>query len=305
MNTLTFFLNDLSNYSDSDLYKMASFLNIKNPSIYNRNLLKLKLATIQFNNIFTSNLDINIPTRGLITISDTCLKGYEIQKILGSGTYGSVHSALDSKDYLNPNKKYAVKFQNLYVDKNKYSTKNYNIQKDFLIKNFTEEAKISQLLNDYNIGPKIYDAWICTSVEIGITVTELWDSTLEEKDLCTLDPNLIQKLRNQINEMHKYYYIHYDIKPDNILVKKDKNGTIIDLTLADFGLTSKNINTSITPEIFYNYHSKFAPNFYKQVTLEDVKKNPYLFDYGLLYEIQICNPNVKQISKYPIELIKK
>jgi len=304
MNVLTIFLNDLSNYSDNDLYKMALFLNVKNPDTYNRHLLKLKIATIQFNNYFNSNLDIKIPKRGLVTISNECLNGFEIQKLLGTGTYGTVHSALNYK--LDPNKKYAVKFQNLYVDKNKFTNPtDYNKQKEFLINEFQNEVNIWKKLNEYNIGPKIYDVRICTDIEIGLIASELWSSSLKSNELCNLDPLLIKKLRNQINKMHEYYYIHYDIKPDNILVKKDKNGNIIDLTLSDFGLTAQKENKLIEPEIFYQYHSYYSPNFYRQVTLEDVKKNPYLFDFGLLYEIQLCNPKVKQISKYPINLTKK
>jgi serine/threonine protein kinase len=301
MNNLDNFFKDLSKYSDKDLYQMAKILNIDNPNIYNRKLLKLKIATIQFNKYSNSNLDINIPQRGTVTITETCMQGYEIKNLLGKGTYGSVHLAINPKN-INPNKKYAIKFQNLYVDKNKFPDPiTYQKLKNFLRQDFLDEVNISELFSKYSIGPIIYHAWICEDIDIGVTVTEFWDKAANDiNELCNLNPELVKKLRNQIIKIHNLDYIHYDIKPANILIKKDYLGNIIDITLTDFGLSLKRpkVQDSL---VFYNYHKNIAPNFYKNITLQMVKKNPIIFDYGVLYEIEKCNPNVT-LGFYPIKV---
>lgn len=298
MNTFDKLSKDLSNYSDKDLSSIAKYMNINTNN--NRKILKLKIATIQFNKYYNSNLNINVPDRGSVTISEDCLQGYEIEKLLGSGTYGAVHLAKKLYD-INPKKKYAVKFQNLYIDKSYYKNPiQYEKDKKKMENEFIEESNIASLFLKNSIGPKLYQVWICSDIEIGVTVTELWDSALKKEELCNLSPLLVKKIRDQILKIHDLGYIHYDIKPDNILVKKDWTGKIIDITLADFGLAAK---STIKQDslVFYNYHKQYAPDFYKKITLEMTKINPYLFDYGLLYQMEKCNPNVV-LGPYPVNL---
>lgn len=245
-------------------------------------------------------LNIEFRDRDNINITLNSFKHYHLKELIGSGTCGLVYSAINTLN----SKFYAIKLQNLYVNKADFiNIDNYNIVRHNIYQEFDTEVNITKLFNSYNIGPKFYDTWINNDLEIGIIVTELWDSNLEYYDLSILSENIIKKLRSQIELIHNIGYIHYDIKKQNILINFNDDNEIIDITITDYGLTEKiNENPRVSFKIFYDYHYKYAPSFYSQLTVSDIEKIPILVDYGLLYEIELCNKNV-QIGKYPKNLI--
>lgn len=244
-------------------------------------------------------INIDFIDRDIINIINP-LKNYYLKELIGSGTAGLVYSAVNQTD----SKNYAIKLENLYIDKNSLKNiNNYENVKNNIYQEFYKEVNITKVFNDNNIGPKFFDSWINNELEIGIIVTELWDTTLKLYNSCNIPENIINKLRQEIEKIHSIGYIHYDIKKDNILIKINDNDEITDITITDFNLTEKIINkSSITTKELYDYHSKYAPDFYTQLSIADFDKNPILFDYGLIYQIELCNKNI-QIGKYPIKLI--
>lgn len=367
-NTIQLFKKDLSKYSDQQLDVLAKYLDIPNYEKLDRSDLESAIARSQADISNTSNLKVKITTDNVVNnietdIPDSCLKGYEIKNILGSGGYGTVY--LGKK--LNDDKIYAIKFVNLKpkIDRknNKYKWDN-KYQNN--IRKFNDEATLTKLFSDNKIGVKFYGHWVCDSVQIGIMVTEKWDSSIyplfkkayieeinelklklqtdksikqDEKNkienrinilqnyidslvfhICNLEPHIIKKLRYQIEKIHDLGYIHYDITPANILIKKDSFGNIIDIALTDFGLTRKKTDIlNVDPLQHYNFHKSNNPEFYQQVSFDMIQKNPILYDYSFLYYLESCNPGVtpgnypgitllfknKGIPEKPLKLKKK
>lgn len=296
VNNLLNITKDLENYSDYDLKLIANYLNINNKLPIKE--LKLLIAKNQLFNIKYSNLEyqVNIPERGIIKINESCLKGIEIKDFLGNGTTASVYKIIDKN--LDKTIDYVVKLINLDASKDDYNSNNYKeIIKEKYI-NFNKEAEISLLFSSFNIGPKIYKYWICNDINIGVIITEKWDTTLREftdgyeyKKRVSILCNklLVDKLNNQINEIHKLGYIHYDIKPENILIKLDNKNEIIDITITDFGLTkSIEYKDAEFIKVLYNYHKRKYPDFFKKISINDLEKNPLLIDFGYIYELENC-----------------
>lgn len=204
-------------------------------------------------------------------VSEECLKGYKLKDILGQGSYGSV-SQLCLKDDC----KYAIKMSD--ADENAF----YEVD---IIKKFSA----------LGVGPKFIGSWECENVLF--IVTEKWDGTLHD-DIC-LKENLIKKICQQIDAIHKIGYVHGDIVEKNVLVKI-KNDEIIDVTLTDFGVaapleqwTSSDIIT------FYNYHQSTLGDYYKDnsIILEDVIKDPTHLDMALVWKMwKKCNGQGKTCS---------
>jgi serine/threonine protein kinase len=248
----------------------------------------------------TCTFNIKFQDRDNITIPETYFQGYSLKKLIGTGNYGLVYSAINVSN-LNY---YAIKLQNLYINAKEFSdTSYYNKIRDIINQEFLKEAIITRLFDAHNIGPKFFDSWINHDLEIGIIITELWDSTLESYNLYDISRKIACKLRDQIETIHDLGYIHYDIKKENILIKVNKNNEITDITITDYGLTEKiNDTPKESFKIFYEYHSTYVPEFYSQIFLSDIEKNPILLDYSLLYKIELLNKNV-EIGKYPIKLV--
>jgi len=245
-------------------------------------------------------INIEFMDRNTINIKNPFFKNYYLEQLIGYGSTGLVYSAINELDL----KKYAIKLENLYVDKNNIKDiSNYENIKYNTYDDFHKEVNITKIFNDNNIGPKFFDSWINHELEIGIIVTELWHTTLSLYNSYSIPEKIINKLRQEIEKIHNLGYIHYDIKKDNVLIKINDYNEIIDITLTDFSLTEKITDKStISLEELYKYHSTYASDFYIQLTVSDLENNPMLIDYGLLYQIELCNKNI-QIGNYPIKLI--
>lgn len=218
------------------------------------------------------------------SIAKICLDGYNLTKYLAEGTYGVVFkTGCDIKGDC----KYVIKIQILDDDEE-------------LIRGWEKEAMLVKLLSKkYNIGAGLIGAWRCGN-ETGLIVTELWDGDLQLDTQPNVNPScitkkLINKLKTQIKTLHDIGYVHGDILPKNILVKKNNQGVVTDVTLSDFGSvnTPQGWRDEEVPgpeswiEIWYGYHLNhpFLEEYYEDnnITLKDVIKNPALLDFDLIY----------------------
>lgn len=229
-----------------------------------------------------------------IKMREVCLNGYQLLDLLGKpGTYGLVKQACLDGDC-----NYALKIQNISKSNDK--------------KVFDSECQYSEILSrKYGIGPKFIARWECNNfgTQYGFIVTEKWDKTLYEiltskstKQIC--EAKFIQKLYEQVQNIHKEGLIHSDILPKNILVKLNSKQEIADVTLADFGLMrplqswlqypiAKENDLTLDVETMYKYftnpESGAPANKYfidRQVTLEMVQQNPKHLDIALIWVLQ-------------------
>lgn len=156
-----------------------------------------------------------------------CFGDYKVINQLGSGAYGTVY--LVEKN----NKKYAIK--NQFINFNDvWMTKNQHLKQ---IKN---EIDISILMGKKNIGPKIYDYYICP-IDMNRTSVLIVMEWMTEGSLSNwlLNNTLTKAHQKQINEklekLHKEKIVHSDLRDDNIFVTK--KGSKIEFYIGDFGLS--------------------------------------------------------------------
>lgn len=219
------------------------------------------------------------------------------------GTYGVVYRVCDINNDCN----YVMKVQNIgkFAKKANDIKLEPNVQSE--LDDWTREVEVTVEFNKYGIGAKIASAWLCEnefenhdgSIKrdlLGIIVSEKWDSNMEGQPC--LSRELIDKLENQVNIIHKLGYIHMDIYPKNVLCKKNWFGTIIDVTLTDFGWvrpieTVKHPQNKWILDTFYKYHVIDTPVFARYydgtilrglpITKGKFYDNPLLMDFDLIY----------------------
>lgn len=173
------------------------------------------------------------------------------------------------------------------------------------VNDWKREVEVTIEFNKYGVGAKIASAWLCANETknpdgsikrelLGIFVSEKWDGNM--KDQPCLSRELIDKLENQVNIIHKLGYVHMDIYPKNILCKKNWFGTITDVTLTDFGWVrpiemAKNDDWIL--KTFYKYHTTDSPAFARYydgtitkslpITKGKFYNDPGLMDFDLIY----------------------
>ena len=207
-----------------------------------------------------------------ILFPETCMEGYELRNFLAQGSYGSVYQACKPQDNCN----YVIKFQHLINDRDDEET-------------FEQEVKMSKAMSSIGVGPKLIGAYACEENGTGMIVSEKWDGQLQDDDLLNLTPEMVSKLENEINNIHGAGYVHADIKAQNVLVRRNEQGKVIDMTLTDFGLTELQTSLMKRPnwiDTLYEYHNGMPPNsFYyseNNISNQDVRRDPKLLDMGLI-----------------------
>lgn len=208
-------------------------------------------------------------------VATACLKGYEIKKMLGKGTFGVVHEACEMEDQCD----YTFKMLDLLGIE--------STEEDYI----KEVNTMEMLSNGYDIGPKFFKSWVCD--DVAFIVTEKWDSSLPV-NVC-VPANLIEKLINQIGQLHALGLVHGDILEKNVLVKMQKN-KITDITLTDFGSIQTAKDWQADPQwilTYYGYHHNAGLHaYYKDngISSADVINDPTHLDRALVYKLKkICN----------------
>ena len=210
-----------------------------------------------------------------------CLKGAELKRLLGKGGFGMVYQVCP----INKDCEYVIKIQDLEYSED----------------TFDNEVKYVKILSNHNIGPKYIMSWKCD--DIGFIITEKWHTELILYKGECIEEKLINKLENQINELHKLGYIHADISEKNILVKyRDISNDIRDITLTDFGSLDtienwkKNQFNIVEKYYYYQNFDEMNTKFYyidNNISLEDVKADPLHLDKSFIYYLRKMCKNKK------------
>lgn len=218
---------------------------------------------------------------GDIEVVPECFKDYRLTKFLGKGSYGSVFAACRTNIC-----NYAIKIIMLAGGETSLGQ---------VPAVFIREAKIIKRLSELDVGPRFFDAWICklpSGIIFGCLVIEIWDGELQPNECLTL-PQIV-KVEAQIKKIHALGDMHGDIFLKNVLVKRDK-GTIVDVTLNDFGNSAKfeqwrKILSESREDFFYNNYLESPQNQQlfndRNISFEDVLDDPRVLDYALVYYLR-------------------
>jgi serine/threonine protein kinase len=193
-----------------------------------------------------------------------CSRGYKYTKFLGDGSYGVVYIACKKEEKESEECKYAAKIQ--FKDLGTYR----------------DEVKLIKLFNTKGVGPKLIEDWECTiyGITYGFMIIDRWDGELEIGD--KLNERLVNKLQSQLEAIWELGYIHLDIKPPNILVKRNDRKEITDVNVTDFGLTEKKDSDNFSKRTYWEYHS----SMYLNNPFDTTWKNPQIIDTAMLEAIR-------------------
>jgi eukaryotic-like serine/threonine-protein kinase len=167
--------------------------------------------------------------------ANTTLSHYRIVSKIGAGGMGEVYLAQDTK----LDRKVAIKF--LHEEFSKDADK---------LGRFIQEAKAASALNHpniltvYEIGEVDGQNYIATELIEGKTLRE----HLSHRE--SLQLSVILKIGVQVSEAlaaaHQAGIVHRDVKPENIMIRKDGYAKVLDFGLAK--LTEKKTTDEVSPE---------------------------------------------------------
>jgi len=150
------------------------------------------------------------------------LTGGQIGRALGAGASGAVHQLCLGTGAADCT--FAAKFE--------------PINEPWQLEHARKEAGLQQALAQYGVGPRYFGAFYCEHDRMFVIVTELWDGgALRSGELMPMP--LVRRLEAQIAKMHALGWMHSDVLPKNVLVRRDALRRIVDVTLADFGLSRR------------------------------------------------------------------
>ena len=158
-----------------------------------------------------------------------CLSSYRFIKELGQGAFGKTYLVEKNK------KEYAIK---------EITTKNMFIAKKEMIHKNKKEIQTAIKMGKLNIGPKIYDSYICNDkgeVKMFLIMEHMTEGSLlkwMESNVLTSDHK--QQIQMKIKKMHSLNYYHADTHVENIFVTKNKNK--IEFYIGDFGQSYAGLN---------------------------------------------------------------
>jgi len=182
-----------------------------------------------------------------------CLKNENNAKKLiyiGSGKYGSVYKLKNSN--------ICIKFINLCETLNNL---------DNLVEiNFLKEVEISKIAANLDVGPKIYDSYVCINDENseiygiiymeyikGMTLNTYLNNIISEKDR----KKLRKMVENKIMKLHSNNIFHFDINGNNIMVILDSNHKAKDVKIIDYGKSMY-----LSEYVYLRNHNKFNLNIF-------------------------------------------
>ena len=162
-----------------------------------------------------------------------CEGRYEVQKKLGEGTYGTVYKCFDTqKNQLVAVKKLKFHFENEGVPAT--SIREIGILRGLKHENLVSLKDVSK---DYSEKNCIYLSFEMMDMDLNGFIK------LRNKQVPVFEIKRIMfEIIKGVNHLHENRIFHRDLKPDNVLIKKD----ISQVKLADFGL-SRTIHQPFRP----------------------------------------------------------
>lgn len=180
---------------------------------------------------------------------------YEVQGLLGSGSYGRVYEAH------NTNAKYVVKVVPLNVniptpDCNPADPKTWDNCVPVNEQDFLQEAKVAKLMGELNIGPKVYNSWVCDDVtapvlrefahnktiKVGIIVADKMDITVaayrqQYPESYRQHRQRLYQLEDEL--LRKFFstgYVDSDFHDENLMLNLNPTDfSIKEVKIVDFG----------------------------------------------------------------------
>lgn len=223
----------------------------------------------------------------MLEINDLVNRRYEIQEIIGHGTFGNIYRAKCKKKNL----LYAVKTECVSSE---YTT-------------LSHECSVLKYLYDNRCRSIPHISWYGLYKHTICLVTPFYDMTLTTylqqnklslTSLCKIFPKLITLMQT----IHELHVIHRDIKPDNFMVK---NG---ELFLIDFGLAhvcigqdSNHIKNTKQIEITGNirFCSYYVMIGHRPSIRDDIISLGYMFLYIINLELPWDHVPHLEDSPYP------
>ena len=215
----------LQKYSDEELNEIRE--KIEKINIDNKKLLILDNIFMNLNSDQNKNKynHINFKLKEVKSnpvSQHKCLSSYTFIKELGQGGFGKTYLVEKNK------KEYAVK---------EITTKNFFMSKKEMIHKNKKEIQTAIKMGKLNIGPKIYDSYICKDkgeVKMFLVMEHMTEGTLKEwLTSNTLTSDYKKQILKKIKKMHSLNYYHVDTHLENIFVTKNKNK--IEFYIGDFG----------------------------------------------------------------------
>ena len=158
----------------------------------------------------------------------SCLGDYKFVKDLGQGAWAQVFLVKKTKS----NKLYAMKEQ--------------VVAGENTLKRMGREFQISKLMGKHQLGPKIYESFLCKTIDAsapGGTVTKVYIimshmnrgglGDFSQENL--VNDDFLESLKNKIQKMHDLNILHQDLHIANVLVNEE-SGIFVPY-IADFGLS--------------------------------------------------------------------
>lgn len=181
---------------------------------------------------------------------------------------------------------------------------------------FEKEAAISTMMSKLGTGPLVHETFVCDvgPRPVGIIVLDRWDGSLtdaeavriheqnakNQPDMYPMSHFLAQKLTDQVELLHHNGFLHFDILPKNILVKR-KGGEITDVTLTDWGAAKmpgeEAAESFLTALIDYFQHHGLMLGVDRDAVVAD----PRVFDYVMISWLQGgwgSYPGSKEMDSY-------
>lgn len=209
-------------------------------------------------------------------VGDSIDGKYQVEKVLGEGTFGIVYSVRDYQG-----NKYALKLLRLWEVHPEI--------RDGLMKRFDMEFETGQIESDYLVhsidhGVTMGNPYIVMELCTGGDVV-----TLSEHSKLNLSKIAIHVLKG-LGALHACGKVHRDLKPENVLLKANGN-----FALTDFGISGDRNNRMTQTDIFGRSAQIFGTYAYMPPEQLNRKKNATvlpttdIFSFGVMMYQLVTN----------------
>lgn len=254
-----FIISEHNNNNNNVVVDNTNNINVK---ILN-NLIKYYIKNVLENNNISEKLNYLI-NNSILKLDNKKIKKYDFKNILGRGDFATTYD-IGNKMVLKE------------IDLSPFKISTIN-NKFFNLQNIINEINIMNTLNESNISPKLIDTWIYNNKQklyVYILMEHKGISLSEWLKTNMFSDSDDEKIKNKIEELHRYDIIHKDLHKSNILVEEIDGKR--DFFIADFGLskTFKELVKNFKNEDYTRYtinHNDFKINYLKEILfLLDIK----------------------------------